>query len=48
LHFHFDGGFGAVADAFQEAALCVESVLEENQFFNSYLPFTSVRLSTEQ
>ena len=38
LHFHFDGGFGAVADAFQEAALCLESVLEENQFFNSYLP----------
>jgi len=38
LHFHFDGGFGAVGDAFQEAALCLESVLEENQFFNSYLP----------
>jgi hypothetical protein len=38
LHFHFDGGFGAVGDAFQEAALCLEGVLEENQFFNSYLP----------
>jgi len=38
LHFHFDDGFGAIGDAFQEAALCLESVLEENQFFNSYLP----------
>jgi hypothetical protein len=38
LHFHFDDGFGAVGEAFQEAALCLESVLEENQFFNSYLP----------
>ncbi len=38
LHFHFDGGFGAVGDAFQEAALGLESVLQENRFFNSYLP----------
>jgi hypothetical protein len=38
LHLHFDDGFGAVGDGFQEAALCLEGVLEENQFFNSYLP----------
>ncbi|MDH7500449.1 MAG: hypothetical protein QHH30_08705 [candidate division NC10 bacterium] len=38
LHFHFDDGFGALGDAFQEAALCLEGLLEEKQFINSYLP----------
>jgi len=38
LNLHFDDGFGAVGDAFQEAALCLEGVVEEEQFINSYLP----------
>jgi hypothetical protein len=38
LTHHFDGGFGAIADAFYQAAVRLEGLAEQERFINSSLP----------
>jgi len=38
LTHQFDGGFGVIGDAFNEAAIRLEQSCEQQQFFNSSLP----------
>jgi hypothetical protein len=40
---HYDFGLGAMADAFEEAAQCIEKVVEENRFLNWTLPVCFLR-----
>ncbi len=40
---HYDFGLGAMADAFEEAAECIEKVVEEKRFLNWTLPVCFLR-----
>ena len=40
---HYDFGLGAMADAFEEAAECIENVVEEKRFLNWTLPACFLR-----
>jgi hypothetical protein len=40
---HYDFGLGAMADAFEEAAECIEKVVEDKRFLNWILPVCFLR-----
>ncbi len=43
LNKHYDFGLGAMADAFEEAAECIEKAVEEHRFLNWALPVCFLR-----